>query len=83
MAFDAYIKISDINGEALDEQYAGWIEIVGYKFGANQSTFATASSAGGASSGRTPSPTSPSQNTWTAPAASCWKPAVRASTLRK
>ncbi|BBH44055.1 Hcp family type VI secretion system effector [Pseudomonas sp. KU43P] len=53
MAFDAYIKISDINGEALDEQYAGWIEIVGYKFGANQSTSATASSAGGASSGRT------------------------------
>lgn len=53
MAFDAYIQITDITGEALDEQYANWIEIIGYKFGANQSTSATASSAGGASSGRT------------------------------
>ncbi|MDG9873674.1 type VI secretion system tube protein Hcp [Pseudomonas juntendi] len=50
MAFDAYIQIADITGEALDEQYANWIEIIGYKFGANQSTSATASSAGGASS---------------------------------
>lgn len=53
MAFDAYIKIAEINGEALDDQYTNWIEIVGYKFGSNQSTSATASSAGGASSGRT------------------------------
>lgn len=53
MAFDAYIQIAEINGEALDEQYTDWIEIIGYKFGANQSTSATASSAGGASSGRT------------------------------
>ncbi|MCE0751262.1 Hcp family type VI secretion system effector, partial [Pseudomonas asiatica] len=53
MAFDAYIQIAEITGEALDEQYANWIEIIGYKFGANQSTSATASSAGGASSGRT------------------------------
>ncbi len=53
MAFDAYVHIAEITGEALDEQYANWIEIIGYKFGANQSTSATASSAGGASSGRT------------------------------
>lgn len=53
MAFDAYIHIAEITGEALDQQYANWIEIVGYKFGASQSTSATASSAGGASSGRT------------------------------
>ncbi|MGE7993008.1 Hcp family type VI secretion system effector [Pseudomonas sp. NPDC089554] len=53
MAFDAYIKIAEINGEALDDQYANWIEIIGYKFGSHQSTSATASSAGGASSGRT------------------------------
>lgn len=53
MAFDAYIQIAEITGEALDQQYANWIEIVGYKFGVSQSTSATASSAGGASSGRT------------------------------
>ena len=53
MAFDAYIQINEIAGEALDEQFTNWIEIAGYKFGANQSTSATASSAGGASSGRT------------------------------
>lgn len=53
MAFDAYIQIAHINGEALDAQYPNWIEITGYKFGAHQSTSATASSAGGASSGRT------------------------------
>ncbi|MNJ45007.1 hypothetical protein D3C77_400840 [compost metagenome] len=53
MAFDAFIKIEGIPGEALDEQYRDWIEITGYSFGAHQSTSATASSAGGASSGRT------------------------------
>ncbi|WP_313200699.1 type VI secretion system tube protein Hcp [Pseudomonas sp.] len=53
MALDAYIQITEIAGEALDEQFTNWIEIAGYKFGANQSTSATASSAGGASSGRT------------------------------
>lgn len=53
LAFDAYIQIAEITGEALDEQYANWVEIIGYKFGANQSISATASSAGGASSGRT------------------------------
>ena len=30
MAFDAYIQIAEITGEALDEQYANWIEIIGY-----------------------------------------------------
>ncbi|MHC2147233.1 Hcp family type VI secretion system effector [Pseudomonas sp. 210_17 TE3656] len=53
MAFDAFIKIEGIPGEALDEQYRDWIEIAGYSFGAHQSASATASSAGGASSGRT------------------------------
>lgn len=53
MAFDAFIKIDGIPGEALDEKYQDWIEITGYSFGAHQSTSATASSAGGASSGRT------------------------------
>ncbi|HDS1730482.1 TPA: type VI secretion system tube protein Hcp [Pseudomonas putida] len=53
MGFDAFIQIDDIAGEALDEQYTNWIEINGYNFGVNQSTSATASSSGGATSGRT------------------------------
>lgn len=53
MAFDAFIKIEGVPGEALDEKYRDWIEITGYSFGTHQSTSATASSAGGASSGRT------------------------------
>jgi type VI secretion system secreted protein Hcp len=52
MAFDAFIKIDGIPGEALDENYRDWIEITGYSFGAHQSASATASSAGGATSGR-------------------------------
>jgi len=53
MAFDAYIYIDNIPGEALDEKHNQWIEILGYDFGISQSTSATASSAGGATSGRT------------------------------
>jgi hypothetical protein len=29
MAFDAFIQIADIPGEALDEKYSKWIEITG------------------------------------------------------
>ncbi|HGA2316606.1 TPA: Hcp family type VI secretion system effector [Pseudomonas putida] len=53
MAFDAYIQIEEIPGEALDEKYNKWIEVTGYDFGVSQSTSATASSAGGATSGLT------------------------------
>ena len=53
MAFDAYIQIDNIPGEALDKQYSKWIEVLGYDFGVSQSTSATASSTGGATSGRT------------------------------
>ena len=53
MAFDAYLKIDDIPGEALDEKYNKWIEVNGYDFGVSQSTSASASAAGGATSGRT------------------------------
>ena len=52
MAVDAYIKIEGIPGEALDAEHKGCIEITGYGFGMHQSTSATASSSGGASSGR-------------------------------
>ncbi|KPB80323.1 hypothetical protein BTW15_19765 [Pseudomonas syringae pv. tomato] len=53
MAVDAYIKIEGIPGEALDDRHKDCIEITGYGFGMHQSTSATASSSGGASSGRT------------------------------
>jgi type VI secretion system secreted protein Hcp len=53
MAFDAFVKIDGIPGEALDEHYRDWIEVNGYSFGTHQSTSATASSSGGAGSGRT------------------------------
>jgi type VI secretion system secreted protein Hcp len=53
MAFDAYLHVPGIAGEALDHAYKGWIEILGYSFGSHQSLSATASSAGGATSGRT------------------------------
>ncbi|KAA8689142.1 Hemolysin co-regulated protein [Pseudomonas caricapapayae] len=53
MAFDGYIQIAELPGEALDEKFSKWIEITGYNFGVSQSTSATASSSGGASSGRT------------------------------
>ncbi|MFH7617735.1 type VI secretion system tube protein Hcp, partial [Pseudomonas syringae group genomosp. 7] len=53
MAFDAYIKIEGIPGEALDDRYKDCIEITGYGFGMHKSTSATPSSSGGASSGRT------------------------------
>ncbi|WP_095082207.1 type VI secretion system tube protein Hcp [Pseudomonas sp. Irchel s3h17] len=53
MAFDAFVKIEGIPGEALDEKYRNWIEVSGYSFGTHQSASATASSAGGATAGRT------------------------------
>ncbi|WP_131107689.1 type VI secretion system tube protein Hcp [Pseudomonas sp. Sample_10] len=53
MAFDAYVKIEGIPGEALDDQHKDWIEINGYSFSTHQEASSTASSAGGASSGRT------------------------------
>ncbi|RMV66842.1 putative type VI secretion system effector, Hcp1 family [Pseudomonas coronafaciens pv. atropurpurea] len=52
MAFDAYLKIDGIPGEALDAQFKDWIEMENFDIGASQSASATASSAGGATSGR-------------------------------
>jgi type VI secretion system secreted protein Hcp len=52
MAFDAFIKIKDIDGESTDEKHQGWIEVVSYTHGLSQSVSSTASSAGGASSER-------------------------------
>lgn len=52
MAFDAYIKIEGIPGEALDAKHKDWIEIKAYNFGLGQEISDTASSAGGAAVGR-------------------------------
>jgi type VI secretion system secreted protein Hcp len=52
MAFDAFIKIDGVPGECTDHKHKDWIEILNYGFGASQPASATASSAGGASSGR-------------------------------
>ncbi len=52
MAFDAYLKIEGIPGEALDAQFKGWIEMEDFDVGASQSASATATSAGGATGGR-------------------------------
>lgn len=52
MAFDAYIKIDNIPGEALDNDHKDWIEMLSYQFGMTQDISTTASSAGGAAAGR-------------------------------
>lgn len=53
MALDAFMKIDGIAGEAKDSDHTDWIEITGYSFGNTQPTTVSASSAGGATSGRT------------------------------
>lgn len=53
MAFDAYVRIQGIPGEAMDHEYKNWIEIADFDIGASQTASATSTSAGGASTGRT------------------------------
>jgi type VI secretion system secreted protein Hcp len=52
MAFDAFIKIDDIEGESTDEKHPGWIEVLDCGVGIKQKISRTASSAGGASAER-------------------------------
>ncbi|RMN78868.1 hypothetical protein ALQ56_05422 [Pseudomonas syringae pv. papulans] len=52
MAFDTYMQVEGIPGESLDALFKDWIEILDFDVGANQSASATATSAGGAPSGR-------------------------------
>lgn len=52
MAFDAFIKIGDIEGESTDDKHAGWIEITDYSMDITQTISTTASSSGGASAER-------------------------------
>lgn len=48
MAFDAFVQISGIEGESTDEKHQGWIEIIRFGVGVNQTVSTTASSCGGA-----------------------------------
>jgi len=52
MSFDAFIKISGIEGESTDEKHSGWIEILSCDVKISQKISETASSAGGASAER-------------------------------
>jgi type VI secretion system secreted protein Hcp len=52
MAFQAYCKIDGVQGESSDDKHSEWIEILSYDHGIDQPTSATASSAGGGTTGR-------------------------------
>ena len=52
MSFDTFVKIDGIEGESTDSKHSGWIEATQYKAGASQKVSSTASSAGGATTGR-------------------------------
>ena len=52
MAFDAYLKVQDIDGESTDDKHADWIEILSYSTGVVQASSGSASSGGGASAER-------------------------------
>jgi type VI secretion system secreted protein Hcp len=52
MAFDGFIKFKEIDGESADVKHAGWIEISACNLQIQQTVSTTASSAGGASTGR-------------------------------
>jgi type VI secretion system secreted protein Hcp len=52
MAFDAFMKIDGIPGESQDDKHKDWIEILSYQLGSSQPVSSTASSAGGAGTGR-------------------------------
>jgi type VI secretion system secreted protein Hcp len=52
MAFDTFLKISDIPGESTDDKHKDWIEITSFSHGVDQPYSDTASSAGGATAER-------------------------------
>jgi type VI secretion system Hcp family effector len=51
MPFDAFMKVDGIEGESVDAEHKGWIELQSYSYGAAQSINKSASSSGGASVG--------------------------------
>jgi len=50
--FDAFLKIDGIPSECTDDKHKDWIEVLSYSQGISQLVSSTASSAGGAGSGR-------------------------------
>ena len=52
MAFDAFLKIDGVPGESTDDKHKDWIEVLSYSTGVSQTPSGSASTAGGASSGR-------------------------------
>lgn len=52
MSYDAFARITGIEGESTDSEYAGWIEIVDFGLAVRQTISTTASSSGGASAER-------------------------------
>jgi type VI secretion system secreted protein Hcp len=52
MAFDAFLKIDGIDGESTDGNHQGWIEVRSCDNKISQTVSTTASSAGGATTGR-------------------------------
>ncbi|MEE3936494.1 type VI secretion system tube protein Hcp [Pseudomonas viridiflava] len=51
MSFDAFMKVDGVEGESLDADHNGWVELLSYHYDAIQSISQTASSSGGASAG--------------------------------
>jgi type VI secretion system secreted protein Hcp len=52
MAFDAFLKVDGIPGESTDDAHADQIEVLSFSSGVSQTSSASASSGGGASSER-------------------------------
>ena len=52
MSFDAYLKIDGIVGESLDTEHKDWIELTDFRYAVEQVVSSTASSAGGATAGK-------------------------------
>ncbi|WP_024698909.1 Hcp family type VI secretion system effector [Pseudomonas avellanae] len=52
MSLEAYLQIDGVPGETLSEGYETWIELQDFDFSARQTVSKTASSSGGATSGR-------------------------------
>jgi len=48
MAYDAFLKLDDVNGEVQDSQYANWIEIDSFSWGATQTGVSASGGGGGA-----------------------------------
>ena len=51
MAVDMFLKLTEIDGESRDDQYAKWIEVESFSWGESQATIA-GSAGGGAGSGK-------------------------------